>query len=121
MQLDKCQVECDASFVVTQYEPDTLDLQDVFGEPQGRSRFTKAAKENLRRTHDHEDGLFKRDPRREDRYKKCVYCDKMESFENGAGEPKQKFKFCHVCRACYCSAECQKEDWSVHKYHCLER
>ena len=114
MQVDKCKVKTDMSFVVKQYVPFTTNAEDMI-QPPGRSRFTKVAKKKLCKTHD---GLFKRDPRRAKRYKKCLYCDKMESFENESGELPKKFKYCDVCRACYCSAECQKEDWSVHKSHC---
>ena len=119
MQLDACEVDVDAPFPTTQYNPDAWNMHRYMQlSTHSRSKLTKAAKEDLRRAHDHEEGLFTRDPRRGAWYKKCVYCDKMEDFKKDRCDDGEKFKFC-TCRACYCSLECQREDWPIHKAHCM--
>lgn len=45
-------------------------------------------------------------------YLKCVHCSKMPS-------DNKPFSICSVCKLShYCSKECQKNDWSLHKSQC---
>ena len=120
IQLDACSVDMDAPFPTTQYDPNMWNITRIVqSRTHCRSSFTKAAKNDLRKNHDHEEGLFFSDPRKGVLYKRCVYCDKMEDFQKEKGDSGVKLKFCTICRACYCSVECQREDWPIHKAHCV--
>ena len=124
MQVDQCFVDSDIEFPSRPYIPDLDDTDvDVWTTTtKKRSEFTKKAKADLRRrdAQGQEEGLYKKDPRQNEWYKRCSFCHEMEEFEDGRGDKlnRQKFKYCPDCKTCYCSKQCLAEDWSVHKTYC---
>lgn len=48
----------------------------------------------------------------------CEFCTAKQC---KAARWRRKFQQCPKCRCCYCSSECQSNDWAAHKLVCANR